>query len=151
MKKLGAIAILSAALMSPVVYAQFTSGMTASQLQQEVQAQVAAGKSAADIARAGLAAGVEAGSLTTAMLLAGINPNSALTALLVRGGQPGRGAGCGAGGGRFPRRHQYGGEYRRRDASASGPIGSGPGTGSGLTGGPSGPSGSGGGGTASTR
>ena len=54
--------VLALAIFAFPAYAQFTGGMTASQLQQEVQAQVAAGKSAADIARAGWRQGLRRGA-----------------------------------------------------------------------------------------
>lgn len=85
MKKLGAIAVLTAALLSPVAFAQFSGAMSASQLQAAVQAQVSLGKSAADIATAALASGVEAGSLATAMVLAGVDPGATIGAAIRAG------------------------------------------------------------------
>jgi hypothetical protein len=82
-----AIALLFAvAISSGSAFADFSAGMSAAQLETEARAQVAAGRSAADIAKAGLQARVNAGFLTTAMLLAGINSSAAITGLVSAGG-----------------------------------------------------------------
>ena len=91
MKKLGAIALFTAALMSPVAVAQssgdiFNRNMSCSQVQQAIQSQIAQGKTAADIAKAALAANVDPGCLTTAMILAGIEPAVVITAVIRAGG-----------------------------------------------------------------
>ena len=82
-----AIAVVSTlAISSSSAFADFSAGMFAAQLEVEAKAQAKAGKSPADIARAGIAAGVNARFLTTAMLLAGISPSAAISGLVSAGG-----------------------------------------------------------------
>ncbi len=84
--KLANALFLAVSISSGSAFADFSAGMSAAQLETEARAQAAAGKSAADIARAGLTARVNAGFLTTAMLLAGINSSAAITGLVSAGG-----------------------------------------------------------------
>ena len=86
MKKLFAALVVSAAFFAPSAFAQFSTSQTPAQLQAAIAAQVAAGKSLADISKAALAAGVSAGSLTTAMLGTGAAGSNVIAAVIGAGG-----------------------------------------------------------------
>ena len=86
MKKWASILLATFALASSAAYAQFNSTMTGAGLESAVKSQMAAGRTAADIARAALAAGVDAGALTTALLVSGVSPDAAIQAVIRAGG-----------------------------------------------------------------
>jgi hypothetical protein len=89
MKKWTKVVLATFLLASSAAWAQFNSTMTGAGLESAVKSQMAAGRTAADIARAALAAGVDAGALTTALLVSGVSGDAAVQAVIRAGGNVG--------------------------------------------------------------
>jgi hypothetical protein len=85
-KVLQAVALAAAlASLAPFAQAEFRSGMTLAEIETEVAAQMAAGRSAQDIAGEALGVGLEPGLVTNAMINAGIAPLVAIGAAINNG------------------------------------------------------------------
>jgi len=72
-------------LLAPLAQAEFRSGMTLAEIETEVAAQTAAGRSAQEIAGEALGVGLEPGLVTAAMINAGVAPLVAIGAAINNG------------------------------------------------------------------
>jgi len=86
LKLLQAIALaIALALLTPLAQAQFRSEMTLAEIEAEVAALSAAGRSVNDIASEALGVGLEPGLVTAAMINAGVAPLVAIGATINNG------------------------------------------------------------------
>jgi len=86
LKRLHVIALaIALACLAPLAQAEFRSGMTLAEIETEVAAQTAAGRSAQDIAGEALGVGLEPGLVTAAMINAGLAPLVAIGAAINNG------------------------------------------------------------------
>jgi hypothetical protein len=83
LKKLAFVLALMAA--SPSALAEFRSGMTLGEMEDEVVTQVSAGRTVNDIANAAFGVGLEPGLVTVAMINAGVAPLVAIGATINAG------------------------------------------------------------------
>lgn len=80
-----ALAVVMATLV-PFAHAEFREDMTLAEIEREIAAQIAAGRSVNEVAAGALGTGLEPGLVTAAMINAGVAPLVAIGAVLNTGG-----------------------------------------------------------------